>query len=171
MTKAFRFAVCALVLAGAFSAFSSGRAETVVVLVRHGEKVDESRDADLSTTGRTRAQALAAMLKDAGIGAVYSTDYIRTSETARPLAELISKPIQVYDGDGLEAFAKNLRSRGGRALVVGHSDTTPELVQLLGGEPGAPIASDEYDRLYILSLSPDGKTSTTVLRFPTGASK
>jgi len=171
MTKAFRFAVCALVLAGAFSAFSLGRAETVVVLVRHGEKVDESRDADLSATGRARAQALAAMLKEAGIGAVYSTDYIRARETARPTAELASKPIEVYDGDGLAAFAKNLRSRGGRVLVVGHSDTTPELVSLLGGEPGPPIASDEYDRLYILTLSADGKTSTTLLRFPSGVAK
>lgn len=168
MTKGIRSAICALVFAGTFS---SARAETVVVLVRHGEKVDESRDADLSPTGRSRAQALAAMLKDAGIAAVYSTDYIRTRETVRPTAELTSKPIEVYDGDGLGAFAKTLVSRGGRALVVGHSDTTPELVQLLGGEPGAPIASDEYDRLYILTLSADGKVSTTLLRFPSGVSK
>ena len=171
MTMGIRGAVGALVLAGAFSAFSSGRAETVVVLVRHGEKVDESRDADLSAAGRARAQALAAMLKDAGVDTVYSTGYIRTRETARPLAELISKPIQVYDGDELQAFAKDLRARGERALVVGHSDTTPELVQLLGGEPGSPIASDEYDRLYILTLSEDGKTSTTLLRFTTVVSK
>jgi len=168
MTRGIRSAVGALVLAGAFS---SARAETVVVLVRHGEKMDESPDADLNPAGRSRAQALAAMLKDAGIEAVYSTDYVRTRETARPTAERLSKPIQVYDGDGLEAFAKDLRTRGGRALVVGHSDTTPDLVKLLGGEPGAPIASDEYDRLYILTLSADGTTSTTLLRFPTGVSK
>lgn len=161
-------AAAAIVL---LSAVSSARAETVIVLVRHGEKVDESRDADLSAAGRERARALAAILKDAGVGAVYSTDYIRTRETARPLADLLAKPIEVYDGDELEAFATALRSRGGRALVVGHSDTTPELVKLLGGEPGAPIASDEYDRLYILTLSGDGKVSTTLLRFPSGVSK
>jgi len=166
MKSALRLAAPAIVL---LAAFSSARADTVLVLVRHGEKVDESRDAELSDGGRSRARALAAILKDAGIGAVYSTDYIRTRETARPMAELISKPIEVYDGDKLEAFAKDLRARGARALVVGHSDTTPELVQLLGGEPGSPIAPDEYDRLYILTLS-GGKTSTTLLRFPTGVS-
>jgi len=171
MTMGIRGAVGALVLAGAFTAFSSGRAETVAVLVRHGERVDESRDADLSAAGRARAQALAAMLKDAGIDTVYSTDYARTRETATPAADAISKPVEIYDGDGLPAFAKNLRARGGRALVVGHSDTTPELVKLLGGEPGSPIAPDEYDRLYILTLSADGETSTTLLRFPTGVSK
>jgi hypothetical protein len=55
--------------------------------------------------------------------------------------------------------------------VVGHSDTTPELVKLLGGEPGSPIAPDEYDRMYILTLSADGKASTTLLRFPSGVQK
>ena len=166
MKRTLRLAAPAIVL---LAALSSARADTVLVLVRHGEKVDESRDAELSDRGRSRARALAAVLKDAGIEAVYSTDYIRTRETAKPMAELISKPIEVYDGDKLEAFAKDLRARGARALVVGHSDTTPELVQLLGGEPGSPIAPDEYDRLYILTLS-GGKTSTTLLRFPTGVS-
>jgi broad specificity phosphatase PhoE len=168
MVRAFRAAAAAFVLLGCLA---SARADTVVVLVRHGEKVDESGDAELNDAGRGRAGALAAILKDAGIEAVYSTDYARTRETGRPAAEAIGKPVEIYDGDGLPAFAKDLRARGGRALVVGHSDTTPELVQLLGGEPGPPIASDEYDRLYILTLSDDGKTSTTLLRFPTGGSK
>ena len=168
MKAAFRTATAALVLVGLFS---TARADTVLVLVRHGEKVDESPDAELNDAGRSRARALAAMLKDVGIGAVYSTDYARTRETARPAADAISKPVEIYDGDGLQAFAKDLRARGERALVVGHSDTTPDLVKLLGGEPGAPIASDEYDRLYILTLSADGTTSTTLLRFPTGVSK
>jgi broad specificity phosphatase PhoE len=168
MGTAFRTAASTFVLLGWLA---SARADTVVVLVRHGEKVDESRDAELDDAGRSRARALAAILKDAGIGAVYSTDYARTRETARPTAETIGKPLEIYDGDELAAFAKDLRSRGGRALVVGHSDTTPELIQLLGGDPGPPIASDEYDRLYVLTLSGDGKTSTTLLRFPTGGSK
>jgi len=168
MMQALRFAVSALVLAGAFS---PARADTLVVLVRHGEKVDESRNAELSPTGRARARALAAMLKDAGIEAVYSTEFARTRATGEPTAALLSKPVEIYDGDGLEAFARTLRSRGGRSLVVGHSDTTPELVRLLGGDPGSPIASDEYDRLYLLTLSVEGKASTTLLRFPSGAAK
>ena len=168
MKRAIRVAVSAIVLAGAFS---SAQAETVVILVRHAEKVDESQDADLNDAGRARARVLAAMLKDAGIQAIYSTDYRRTLETVKPTAESTSKLIEVYDGDNLEDFAKDLRARDRRALVVGHSDTTPELVKLLGGEPGSPIAPDEYDRMYILTLSADGKTSTTLLRFPTGVSK
>jgi hypothetical protein len=50
--------------------------------------------------------------------------------------------------------------------VVGHSDTTPELVGLLGGDPGAPIDEPtEYDRLYVVTLGPDGTVTTVLLRY------
>ncbi len=165
MKHAIHALVASMVLVGAVSAVE---AQAVVILVRHAEKVDESSDTDLSEAGRARARALAAMVKDAGIQAIYSTDTRRTLETAKPTAEAIAKLIEVYDGDKLESFAKDLRARGARALVVGHSDTTPELVTLLGGDAGSPIASDEFDRMYLLTLAKDGKTSTTLLRFPSG---
>jgi broad specificity phosphatase PhoE len=157
--------LAAILLAGALAAEEP---PAVIVLVRHAEKVDESRGADLTPSGRRRAHALAEMLRHAGIDAVYSTDYLRTRETAKPTAERIGKPIDIYDGDALSAFASELRSKGGRALVVGHSDTTPELVASLGGDPGPDIAPEEYDRIYVLTLSPDGKVSTLRLRFPPG---
>jgi broad specificity phosphatase PhoE len=153
------------------AAVSPAGADSVLVLVRHAEKVDESSDAELSEAGQSRARALAALLKDAGIQAVYSTDFARTRDTARPTAESLSKPVEIYDGDALDAFAKDLRAKGRRALVVGHSNTTPELVQLLEGDPGAPIADDEYDRIYVLTFSADGRVSTLLLRFPPGVEK
>jgi broad specificity phosphatase PhoE len=157
--------LAAILLAGALAPVEE---PAVVILVRHAEKIDESRGSDLTPSGKRRARALAEMLRDAGVEAIYSTDFLRTRETVRPAAELIGKPIEIYDGDALPAFARELRSKGGRALVVGHSDTTPELVGLLGGDPGPDIAPDEYDRIYVLTLSPGGKVSTLRLRFPPG---
>ncbi|HEX6202017.1 MAG TPA: hypothetical protein VF100_03370, partial [Thermoanaerobaculia bacterium] len=54
----------------------------------------------------------------------------------------------IYDPRRLAELAAALRAGEGTVLVVGHSNTTPELVRLLGGDPGAPIAHDEHDRLY-----------------------
>ena len=52
------------------------------------------------------------------------------------------------------------------AFVVGHSNTTPALTELLGGDPGGPIEEkNEYDRLYIVSMSAEGRVSSTLLRF------
>jgi phosphohistidine phosphatase SixA len=139
------------------------RAETVVLLVRHGEKVDESRDPELSDAGRKRASALASFLKDTEIDAIYSTDYIRTRDTARPTSDLLGVPVEIYAGDDLVSLAGKIRARSGRFLVVGHSNTTTELVRALGGDPGAPIASDEYDRLYVVVLGETKGEATTLL--------
>ena len=134
------------------------------VLVRHAEKVDDSRDPELSGTGRARAEVLAALLKDMQIDTIYSSDYIRTRETARPLAEARGLSIKLYDPRDLEALAIKLRAAEGRILVVGHSNTTPDLIGLIDGEPGTDIEDDEYDRLYIVVTGTGGPV-TSLLRF------
>ena len=140
-------------------------AESVVVLVRHAEKSGSSGDVPLTKVGKQRAAALADLLVDAGIEAVYSTDTIRTRETARPVAKKLGLELRLYDGSKLEELAAELRGSNRRVLVVGHSNTTPELVELLGGEPGRPYTEDEYDRLYVLTLGSGEGAVTTLLRF------
>lgn len=139
---------------------------TVVFLVRHAEKADEpAADPPLTATGRDRTDALATLLDDAELDAVWSTDYDRTRSTATPVARAQGLEVALYDPRDLERFAATLRERGGRALVVGHSNTTPALVGFLGGEPGPPIdEATEYDRLYVVTLA-GGEVVTTLLRF------
>lgn len=151
--------------------------ETVVFVVRHAERADDGEgagrmaadpqmammvdDPPLSAAGEARATLLSEMLRDAGITQVYSTDYNRTKQTGDPTAQELGLSVSVYDASDLAGFAEDLRSSPGRHLVVGHSNTTPDLVQALGGDPGPPIASLEYDRLYIVSIQ--GKEVRTVL--------
>jgi phosphohistidine phosphatase SixA len=139
----------------------------VVYLVRHAEKASSGgKDPELTEAGRARALALAHTLGDAGIDTIHSTDLIRTRETAAPLAERLGVAVRVYRWDALAALATAMKCAGGRHLVVGHSDTTPELVGLLGGEPGPAIdEQSEYDRLYLLSISPDGSVNSVLLRY------
>lgn len=74
--------------------------------------------------------------------------------------------MQLYDPRDLPGLVEKLRRAGGRHLVVGHSNTTPAVVELLGGEPGQPInEAGEYDRLYNVSIGPDGTTSSVMLRY------
>ena len=142
-------------------------AETVVFLVRHAEKAsDDPRDPSLTAEGQTRAQLLAAMLAQTNIDHIYSTDYKRTQQTVAPLSEKLGVEIESYDPRDLEGFAEALRQQPGRLLISGHSNTTPQLVAALGGEPGEPIVEEtEYDRLYILTIASDGSVSTVLLRF------
>jgi phosphohistidine phosphatase SixA len=153
-------------LAGCLAALLLAGGAATVFLVRHAEKQAGSEDPALTEAGLQRARDLALLLQDAGIDVIYSTDFRRTRDTAAPLAQHLGMEPQIYDWDEMNAFAAELARGGVRALVVGHSDTTPELVGLLGGEPGAPIdEASEYDRLYVLNIGPDGTVTTTLLRY------
>ena len=141
--------------------------ESVFFLVRHAEKADQSDDPALTEQGHARAGDLARLLKDAGVGQIYSSDFVRTRDTAAPLAAALGLEVALYDPKDLPSLVQTLTSSPGRALVVGHSNTTPELAGLLGGEPGPPIPEDEYDRLYALTHRPAAGTTTVVLRLET----
>lgn len=133
-----------------------------IYLVRHAEKVTTERNGDLTRQGQQRAAQLAHLLKDAGISAIYSSDYKRTQQTAKPLAKQLKLAAQSYNPRELKAFAEQLKQQSGVIVVVGHSNTTPQLVRLLGGE-AKDMNESEYTRLYQLSFNGKAKVSTVLL--------
>jgi broad specificity phosphatase PhoE len=137
-----------------------------IYLVRHAEKGQVGRDPDLTPQGRERARTIAAILGKAGITAIFSTPTARARQTAAPLAQRTSVTVQLYDPRAPLALADEVKAASGAVLVVGHSNTLPELVRLFGGAPGAEIGEDEYDRLYQLLRGPDGQVKTILLGIP-----
>jgi len=138
---------------------------TVVYLVRHAERhEDGTNDPPLSQIGWQRAALLAETLRDAELTHIHTTDFKRTRATGGPTADRSGLDMTSYDPRDLAGFAQRLRTTPGRHLVLGHSNTTPDLVAALGGDPGTPIAEMEYDRLYVVTLTDDG-VSTVLLRF------
>jgi phosphohistidine phosphatase SixA len=120
-------------------------------LVRHAEKTTEKFDPDLTELGIQRAMDLADRLEDVALTNVYSSDFRRTVNTAKPVSENKNLEIILYDQKNLEGLSKELLSKDGIFLVVGHSNTTPNLSELMGGIAGEPIKeATEYNRLYIL---------------------
>ena len=104
------------------------------------------------------------MLDDAGVTHLHSTDYVRTRTTGEPTAEAEGREIESYEPRDLRGFAARLKTMPGRHLVLGHSNTTPQLVEALGGDPVAAIEPMEYDRFYIVTVT-GGMVSTVMLRF------
>lgn len=139
-----------------------------IYLVRHAEKVkDDSKDPDLTDLGKLRAANLAVVLKSAGIERIYSSDYKRTRDTASPLAKALDLEVELYDPKTLEPLASRLLKLEGNALIIGHSNTTPELAKLMGGDGGTPIVEEwEYDRLYLLQTENGQVTRTILLHLP-----
>ncbi len=116
---------------------SPALAQQAVVVVRHAEKISET-DERLSEAGRARAERLAAMLKDAGVTAIYATDTERAKDTAKPLADARKLTVQIYDVGSekvnARAFATKVRQQNvdGVVLIVGHSNTVPAILTALG---------------------------------------
>ncbi len=137
----------------------------IVFLVRHGERVDRSENLGLSAAGRERALALARTLHSAEIEHVHSSDFARTRDTAAPTAMEFGLEVELYDPRDLAGLVERFLRIGGRHLVVGHSDTTPLAVELLGGQPNSPIDEDEFDRLYIVTIGSDGTATSVMVRY------
>ena len=164
-----RFVICpllALALSYSLAAGTPAKDSLIVFLVRHAEKVDSSRDPELSATGKKRAEELAGVLGDADIQHVHSSDFIRTRDTAAPIALRLNLKLEVYDPRDLPPLVEKLRQAGGRHLIVGHSSSIPGTVELLGGNPGADInEASEFDRLYIVTIDTNGQASTVLMRY------
>jgi len=116
-----------------------------IILLRHAEKdVSENADSanpELSTEGKLRAQKLAEIISKFHPDAIFSTNLIRTRTTARPLASEEGRMISIYDPRSLDQFAEFLTSgKLKKIVVVGHSNTTPALVNLL-------VKQDKYESL------------------------
>jgi broad specificity phosphatase PhoE len=133
--------------------------------VRHAEKTKDKKDPTLTEEGTKRAQDLALRLKSVPLTKIYSSDYKRTRDTAAPIAAAMNLEVIFYNPRDLEGFSKDLLMETRHILVVGHSNTTPELSAFLGGESGEPIVeATEYDRLYILQRRGE-KVITTIERY------
>lgn len=166
--SAWRFRALLLVAIGMASLASPSAAQIeplVVYAVRHVERAEDgTSDPPISAAGQARARLLARMLGDAGVTSIHTTDYRRTRSTVEALAAAEGVEVSVYDPGDLSGLAETLRTAGGRHVVVGHSNTTGELVEALGGDGHGPIDALEYDRLYVVTLTPGG-TTTVLLRF------
>jgi broad specificity phosphatase PhoE len=155
--------------------FFESQATTTVIFVRHAEKASiPEGDPGLSEAGMQRAAELARQLVDAdvvpgvGVDAIYSTSYRRTVETARPVADALGLQIMTYDAADTEAFLEAVvrEYKGKIILVVGHSNTVPEMIANMGASKNVPeIAEGEYDNIYLVSIPWFGKTKTIRLRY------
>jgi broad specificity phosphatase PhoE len=162
-----------LLLAAAFIYWNSATT-TTIVLLRHAEKQTGAiDDAPLTPAGEQRAARLAQMFGDAErfgrVQRIYVTDTRRTQQTAASLAQRLNlKPVIVEARSSTSDLARRVlhENRGGLALVVGHSNTVPQLVaDLAHAEQVPPITDDEFDTLYVVTVPTIGRPSVLRMKY------
>lgn len=157
MKKIVLWFIAAVLLAGGAAA-----QKKTFILVRHAEKdvsaTADRVDPDLTQIGRERAVRLVATIKRYKPGAIYSSDFKRTRDTASPMAARRKKDVQIYDPKKLtELLTTMMVSKTKRFLVVGHNTTTPALANLIIKEDKYKALSEaEYGKIWIIKLK-DGK--------------
>lgn len=144
-----------LLLLGACTSQNSPK---TIYIVRHAEKQLEGNDPELAYVGGVRALKLSQILEKEDIKHVFSTDYIRTRNTAKPTADQAEIEIEIYDPKNHDALVEELRKREGNILVVGHSNTVSQLANYFvgDGEKFADLTDLEYNFIYVVTLEKNG---------------
>lgn len=165
-----RFRLLAIALIAVLLVPLASEAQRAVILVRHAEKRYNSDEpaVPLSEQGDARAQALAGLLKDAGITAIYSTRTIRTMRTVAPLAKELGLKVTLADQRNPEELLERIRKDhpNGVVLIVGHANTVPQMLRALGDTDRAEIPANEFDNLFVVIPNGSGKPTVLRLHYP-----
>jgi len=152
---------------------------TTVILVRHAEKEAEPKqDPPLSKAGVVRAQELARMLSTANVKAIYTSQFVRTKQTAEPLTAktgvsatvLTLKPNPanlrlIAEESTAELVNKILQRPGDTALVIGHSNWIPDVIKMLGGDVVPTIDEQKFDDLFVVTIYGKGKAKVVQMKY------
>jgi imidazolonepropionase-like amidohydrolase/phosphohistidine phosphatase SixA len=133
-----------------------------IYVIRHLHTPQGERDPDLLPEGQAAAQQLPAMLGSDRIAAIYVTHFKRTQQTAAAVAARFGLTPIVYDPADTPGLIARVRAGPLPALIVGHSNTVPDIVEQLGGPRPGPLSHPDFGDLW--RVEPGGKT--TKLRVP-----
>ena len=147
--------LCFVTVLAAVMLPSAVSCQVTVVLTRHAEKASTPpKDPPLTEAGKLRAELLASMLGDSGVEAIYVTEFQRTQQTAAPLAARAHVTPTVLPARDSAAVVQAIRARAsGVVVVVGHSNTVPDIISALGG-PKVELSDSQYDNLFLLTVGP-----------------
>ncbi|WP_447724188.1 phosphoglycerate mutase family protein [Sphingomonas koreensis] len=137
------FLTLVLALAG-FVATPALAKDPPIYVTRHYDTPAGERDPDLLAQGNTRAKALTKWFKGKKLKAIYVSDFKRTRQTVTPLAAERGITPQAYDPRDTPAIVAKARAANAPVLIVGHSNTVPDIVQQLGGERPADLQHEDF---------------------------
>jgi 2,3-bisphosphoglycerate-dependent phosphoglycerate mutase len=142
---------------------------TTYILLRHAEKGDDgTKDPELSSLGKTRAESLVKILAEQKIDAIYSTPYKRTRSTVTPLAAAKGLSVQDYNAANLtDIVAATQKFKGGTVVICGHSNTTPALLNLIAQTKDEFKTFDDadYGNLILVSITEGVAPKVTWLNY------
>lgn len=141
---------------------------TTFILLRHAETSGTGTDPVLSVAGQARAETLRRIMSNVPLAAIYSTNFNRTLQTAQPTAMEKMLSTTIYNSSALSPFVDGVLAEhhGGTVMVLGHSNTTPALLNVLvGANIYSTFPDTEYDNLFIVTVFEKGRAEVLHLKY------
>ena len=142
---------------------------TRVFLARHAESmsIPGNRDAPLTAAGMRRASALGQVLRSSDVVQVFASQFLRSHATAESVSVATHAPLEVVHSDSSAGLARMIRTRfhGKTVVIVGHSDSLPNVVAELGWEGAEAAERWRYDDLGLLEFRDGGPVQFVHLHY------
>lgn len=137
-------ALAALIASPAFAQ------DAPIYVTRHYDTPTGKRDPDLLPQGKARADKLASWFYGRTLKAIYVSDFKRARQTAAPLAATLGVTPETYDPRDTSAIVARAKAAGGPVLIVGHSNTVPDIVEQLGGKRPGELKHEDFGDLWTI---------------------
>lgn len=111
----------------------------------------EGQDPPLSAEGQRKAALLPGWFAGDPPAAIYVSATRRAQQTAAPLAAALGITPKIYDPADTQGLVRMVAQDNGAVLIIGHSNTVPDIVAALGGTRPAPIAHDRFGDIWHVS--------------------
>lgn len=148
--------------------YSDDDSYSTIVLTRHAERISKENDSKLTKEGETRAQNLKNILLPMTPDRIYTSSYTRCVLTTLPLARAMAKPNVHYDVSDSKALLNTILNehKTSKAVIIGHSNTIPEMLNLLSGSDKYQTFDDnEYSKLFLVQTKGLGDSKIMELTY------
>lgn len=131
-------------------------AQEAVFIIRHAERAD-GEDPPITPAGRDRSVRWAEMLSGAGIAHVYTSTARRTAETGAIIAEALGVESEALPPNDIAPLLDlmSFDFEDERVLVVGHTETIPNILREFGAFEQIELSRDDYGRMFVVHPGDD----------------
>ncbi len=133
----------------------AGPESAPIYVMRHLDTPERERDPDLTERGQKGAWALTEWFRGKPLLVIYVSNFRRTRQTVEMLNGERQIRLRLYDPADTAGLVARVKAEAGPVLIVGHSNTVPDIVEQLGGERPAALSHPDFGDIWTI----DGKTT------------
>ncbi len=131
-----------------------------IYIMRHLHTPAGVSDPDLTDEGKKYAGAVDDWFRRDPPNIIYVSSTKRAQQTAAPLAARLKLPPKIYDPRDTPGLIASVSAETGTVLIVGHSNTVPDIVEKLGGQRPGDLVHEDFGDIW--HVAGPQKTTTRV---------